>query len=78
MSTATLVAKVFMEAASKTTSSEERDALLALFTSLLRPLMPVALERGISVREISDAVRRAYVQVLERRMAAREGGVGAL
>jgi len=31
--------------------------------------MPVALERGISAREISDAVRRAYVQVLEGRMA---------
>jgi Family of unknown function (DUF6502) len=57
-----------MEAASKT-SSDERDALLALFTSLLRPLMPVALERGISAREISDSVRRAYVQVLEGRMA---------
>ncbi len=61
-----------MEAASKTTSNEERDALLALFTSLLRPLMPVALERGISVREISDAVRRAYVQVLEGRMAGQD------
>jgi hypothetical protein len=31
--------------------------------------MPVALERGISAREISDSVRRAYVQVLEGRMA---------
>ncbi len=61
-----------MEAASKTTSTDERDALLALFTSLLRPLMPVALERGIPVREISDAVRRAYVQVLEGRMAGQD------
>src|SRR5580698_1348405 len=57
-----------METASKT-SSDERDALLALFTGLLRPLMPVALERGISAREISDSVRRAYVQELESRMA---------
>jgi hypothetical protein len=57
-----------METASKT-STDERDALLALFTGLLRPLMPVALERGISAREISDAVRRAYVQELESRMA---------
>jgi hypothetical protein len=56
-----------MEAARKT-STDEREALLALFTSLLRPLMPVALERGISAREISDSVRRAYVQVLESRM----------
>src|SRR5580693_4450406 len=61
-----------MEAASKTTSGDERDALLALFTALLRPLMPVALERGIPVREISDAVRRAYVQVLEGRMAGQD------
>jgi hypothetical protein len=60
-----------MEAASKT-STDERDALLALFTALLRPLMPVALERGISAREISDAVRRAYVQVLEGRMAGQD------
>ncbi|HEY4340410.1 MAG TPA: DUF6502 family protein [Steroidobacteraceae bacterium] len=60
-----------MEAARKT-SSDEREALLALFTDLLRPLMPVALERGISAREISDAVRRAYVQVLERRMAEQD------
>jgi hypothetical protein len=60
-----------MEAAAKT-SSDEREALLALFTALLRPLMPVALERGISAREISDAVRRAYVQVLERRMSGQD------
>jgi hypothetical protein len=60
-----------MEAAAKT-SSGEREALLALFTALLRPLMPVALERGISAREISDAVRRAYVQVLERRMSGQD------
>jgi hypothetical protein len=66
------VGDVSMEAASKTTSGDERDALLALFTSLLRPLMPVALERGIPVREISDAVRRAYVQVLEGRMAGQD------
>jgi hypothetical protein len=61
-----------MEAATKTNSSDERDALLALFTSLLRPLMPVALERGISAREISNSVRRAYVQVLESRMAGQD------
>ncbi|MEJ0005955.1 MAG: DUF6502 family protein [Steroidobacteraceae bacterium] len=62
-----------MEAASKTTTStDERDALLALFSALLRPLMPVALERGISVREISDSVRRAYVQLLESRMAGQD------
>src|ERR1700733_5228464 len=60
-----------MEAARKT-STDEREALLALFTSLLRPLMPVALERGISAREISDSVRQAYVQVLEGRMAGQD------
>jgi len=36
------------------------------------PLMPVALERGISAREISDSVRRAYVQVLQGRMAGQD------
>src|ERR1700722_16836085 len=71
MSTTTIVDFCPMEAASKT-SSEERDALLALFPALLRPLMPVALERGISVREISDSVRRAYVHVLEGRMAGQD------
>jgi uncharacterized protein DUF6502 len=60
-----------MEAARKT-GTDERDALLALFTALLRPLMPVAMERGISAREISDSVRRAYVQVLEGRMAGQD------
>jgi hypothetical protein len=68
MSIFTIVDTSPMEAASKT-SSEERGALLALLTALLRPLMPVVLERGISVRKISDSVRRAYVQVLEGRMA---------
>jgi len=71
MSTATLLDARPMEAAAKT-SPDERDALLALFTALLRPLMPVALERGISAREISDSVRRAYVQVLEGRMAGQD------
>jgi hypothetical protein len=59
-------------AAAAESSSDEREALLELFTSLLRPLMPVALERGISAREISDSVRRAYVQVLEGRMAGQD------
>src|SRR5580698_7811974 len=71
MSIVTSVDRCPMEAAAKT-SSDERDALLALFASLLRPLMPVALEHGISAREISDSVRRAYVQVLESRMAGQE------
>jgi len=57
-----------MEAASKQ-AVKNKEALLAFFAALLRPLMPVVLERGISVREISDSVRRAYVQVLEGRMA---------
>src|SRR5580704_7344819 len=71
MSIAIIVDVCPMEAVRKT-SSDERDALLALFTALLRPLMAVALERGISAREISDAVRRAYVQVLEGRMAGQD------
>ena len=58
--------------AAKEKSSTERDALVGLFTSLLRPLMPLALERGISAQEVSDAVRRAYVQQLESRMGGQE------
>ena len=53
-------------------SNREREALLGLFTSLLRPLMPIALERGISARDVSDAVRRAYVQVLESRLSEQD------
>src|SRR5580704_12887687 len=68
MSIAIIVDVCPMEAVRKT-STDERDALLALFTGLLRPLMPVALERGISAREISDSVQRAYMQELESRMA---------
>src|ERR1700742_3998544 len=71
MSIAKIVDECPLETAAKT-SADERDALLALFTALLRPLMPVALERGISAREISDSVRRAYVQVLEGRMAGQD------
>lgn len=71
MSIATSVDIFLMEAAAKS-SSDERGALLALFTALLRPLMPVALERSISAREISDSVRRAYVQALEHRMAGQD------
>ena len=53
-------------------TSSEHEALIGLFTSLLHPLMPLALERGISAREVSDAVRRAYVQALEARMAGQD------
>lgn len=58
--------------ANKEEVNHEREALLRLFTSLLRPLMPVALARGISAREISDSVRRAYVQVLESSLQSQE------
>ena len=54
-------------------SDREREALLGLFTSLLRPLMPVALARGVSARDISDAVRRAYVHVLESSLSNHGG-----
>ena len=51
-------------------TASERDALLGVFAALMRPLMPVALEYGLSAKEVSDAVRRVYVRALEARLAS--------
>jgi len=50
-------------------STREKDAVLGVFAALLRPLMRLAFEYGISAKEISDAARRAYIQALETRLA---------
>ena len=50
----------------------EKEALLTLLTAFLRPLMPVALEFGVSAKDVSDAVRRAYVHALETRMGSQD------
>ena len=49
--------------------TREKEAALSVFGALLRPLMRLAFEYGISAKEISDAARRAYIQALERRLA---------
>jgi hypothetical protein len=49
-------------------SSKEKEAVLNVFASLVRPLMRVAFEYGISAGEIAGVVRRAYIQALEARL----------
>ena len=51
-------------------SAREKEAVLSVFAALMRPLMPVAFEYGVSAKEISDATRRSYIQALESRLAA--------
>jgi len=48
-------------------SAREKEAVLAVFAGLVRPLMRVAFEYGISASEIAAVVRRAYIQALEAR-----------
>jgi hypothetical protein len=49
-------------------TSKEKEAVLNVFASLVRPLMRVAFEYGISAGEIAGVVRRAYIQALEARL----------
>ncbi len=49
-------------------SAREKEAVLNVFASLMRPLTRVAFEYGISASEISGAVRRTYIQALEARL----------
>lgn len=51
-------------------SAREMEAVLSVFAALMRPLMPVAFEYGLSAKQISDATRRSYIQELEGRLAA--------
>jgi Family of unknown function (DUF6502) len=50
-------------------SAREKEAVLNVFASLVRPLTRVAFEYGISASEISGVVRRTYIQALEARLA---------
>jgi len=45
-----------------------KEAVLDVFAALLRSLMPVAFEYGISAGEASGAVRRSYIETLEGRL----------
>src|ERR1700730_7165864 len=49
-------------------SSGEKEAVLSVFAALVRPLMRVAFEYGISAGEIAGVVRRTYIQALEARL----------
>src|SRR5579862_8681107 len=49
-------------------TSREKEAVLNVFAGLVRPLMRVAFEYGISAGEIAGVVRRAYIQALEARL----------
>lgn len=49
-------------------TSKEKEAVLNVFAALIRPLMRVAFEYGISASEIAGAVRRTYVQALEAKL----------
>ena len=49
-------------------SAREKEAVLNVFASLVRPLTRVAFEYGISASEISGVVRRTYIQSLEERL----------
>jgi len=49
-------------------TSKEKEALLDVFASMVRPLMRVAFEFGISAGEIAGVVRRVYIQALEARL----------
>src|SRR5262245_58701300 len=48
--------------------AEEKEALLSVFAALIRPLMKVAFEYGITAGEISGVVRRTYIEALEARL----------
>jgi hypothetical protein len=49
-------------------TSREKEAVLNVFATLVRPLMRVAFEYGISAGEISGVLRRTYIQALEARL----------
>ena len=46
----------------------EKEAVLSVFAAMVRPLMRVAFEYGISASEIAGVVRRTYIQALEARL----------
>jgi hypothetical protein len=50
-------------------SAREKEAVLSVFAALVRPLMRVAFEYGISASEIASVVRRTYIQALEARLS---------
>lgn len=49
-------------------TSKEKEAVLGVYAALIRPLMRVAFEYGVSASEIAGVVRRTYVQALESKL----------
>ncbi len=49
-------------------TNKEKEAVLNVFAALVRPLMRVAFEYGITAGEIAGVARRAYIQALETRL----------
>jgi len=49
-------------------TSEEKEAVLGVFAALMRPLMRLAFEYGITAGEISGVIRRVYIKALEDRL----------
>jgi hypothetical protein len=47
---------------------KEKEAVLNVFAALVRPLMRVVFEYGISAGELAGVVRRVYIQALEARL----------
>jgi hypothetical protein len=52
----------------ETMGGSEKEAVLNVFAALVRPLMRVAFEYGISAGEIAGVVRRSYIEALENRL----------
>jgi hypothetical protein len=50
-------------------SAREKEAVLNVFGSLMRPLMRIAFEYGVTASDVSAAVRRTYIQALEARLS---------
>jgi len=49
-------------------SVREKEAVLNVFAELMRPVMRIAFEYGVSASEIAGVVRRIYIQALEQRL----------
>src|ERR1700756_801523 len=49
-------------------TGSEKEAVLSVFAAMVKPLMRVAFEYGISAGEIAGVVRRVYIQALEARL----------
>ena len=49
-------------------TSKEKEAVLNVFAEIIKPLMPLAFEYGITAGEIAGVVRRSYIESLEARL----------